>query len=80
MQSGTIPGAVNIPLDDLRQRLGELPRDKELLVFCKLGLRGYLACRILTQRGFRCRNLAGGYRTFLAARSFLTKNLAKNPN
>ena len=41
--AGTIPGAVNIPLDDLRSRLAEIPQDKELLVFCQVGLRGYLA-------------------------------------
>jgi NADPH-dependent 2,4-dienoyl-CoA reductase/sulfur reductase-like enzyme/peroxiredoxin family protein/TusA-related sulfurtransferase/rhodanese-related sulfurtransferase len=63
---GTIPGAHNIPLDDLRDRLDELPRHKELLVTCQVGLRGYLACRILSQNGFRCRNLSGGYKTYLA--------------
>ena len=67
VEAGTIPGAVNIPLDDLRGRLDELPRDKEMLVFCQVGLRGYLACRILTQHGFTCRNLTGGYKTYCAA-------------
>jgi NADPH-dependent 2,4-dienoyl-CoA reductase/sulfur reductase-like enzyme/rhodanese-related sulfurtransferase len=67
VENGTIPGARNIQLDELRDRLGELPRDKELLVVCRVGLRGYLACRILNQRGFRCRNLTGGYKTFSAA-------------
>ncbi|MFB3891693.1 MAG: FAD-dependent oxidoreductase [Phycisphaerae bacterium] len=67
VEAGTIPGAVNIPVDELRARLGELPRDKELLVFCQVGLRGYLACRILSQKGFRCRNLTGGYKTFQCA-------------
>jgi NADPH-dependent 2,4-dienoyl-CoA reductase/sulfur reductase-like enzyme/peroxiredoxin family protein/rhodanese-related sulfurtransferase/TusA-related sulfurtransferase len=62
--AGTIPGAVNIPLDQLRSRLEELPRDKEILAFCHEGHRGYLACRILQQNGFRCRNLTGGIRTF----------------
>jgi NADPH-dependent 2,4-dienoyl-CoA reductase/sulfur reductase-like enzyme/peroxiredoxin family protein/rhodanese-related sulfurtransferase/TusA-related sulfurtransferase len=65
--AGTIPGAVNIPVDDLRERMGELPTDRELLIFCKVGLRGYLACRILTQNGFGCRNLTGGYTTWQAA-------------
>jgi NADPH-dependent 2,4-dienoyl-CoA reductase/sulfur reductase-like enzyme/peroxiredoxin family protein/rhodanese-related sulfurtransferase/TusA-related sulfurtransferase len=64
--AGTIPGAVNVPLDALRDRLGELPKDKELLVFCQAGLRGYLACRTLSQNGFRCRNLTGGYKIFRA--------------
>ncbi len=67
VQAGTIPGAVNIPLDELRNRLDEIPKDKELFVFCQVGLRGYLAARILNQRGFRARNLTGGYRTYCAA-------------
>ncbi len=71
VQAGTIPGAKNIPIDDLRQRLDELPRDKEILAFCRVGLRGYLACRILEQRGFRCRNLTGGYLTYQAAAGLL---------
>ncbi len=64
--SGTIPGAIHIPLDDLRGRLGELSKDKEYLAFCAVGLRGYLACRLLTQHGFKCRNLIGGYKTWCA--------------
>jgi len=64
VQKGTIPGAKHIPLDELRTRLGELPKDKEILAFCEVGLRGYLACRILTQDGFACRNLSGGYKTY----------------
>jgi len=64
---GAIPGAINIPVDDLRRRLAELPKEKELLVNCQVGLRGYLACRILSQHGFRCRNLSGGYLTYLSA-------------
>lgn len=67
VQAGTIPGAVNIPIDQLRSRLAELPKDKEILAFCQVGLRGYLACRILTQHGFKCRNLSGGYKTYSAA-------------
>jgi NADPH-dependent 2,4-dienoyl-CoA reductase/sulfur reductase-like enzyme/peroxiredoxin family protein/TusA-related sulfurtransferase/rhodanese-related sulfurtransferase len=66
VQAGTIPGAISIPLDELRSRLGELPRDKEILAFCQVGLRGYLACRILSQHGFNCRNLSGGYKTYLS--------------
>lgn len=64
VQQGTIPGSVHIPLDDLRDRLGELPKDREILAFCQVGLRGYLACRILTQNGLQCRNLSGGYKTY----------------
>lgn len=66
VQAGTIPGAVNIPVDALRDRLNELPRDKEYLVTCQAGLRGYVACRIMSQRGYRCRNLSGGYKTYAA--------------
>lgn len=64
VQQGTIPGSIHIPLDDLRSRLDELPRDKEILAFCQVGLRGYLACRVLSQNGFACRNLSGGYKTY----------------
>ncbi|MEA1996109.1 MAG: DsrE/DsrF/DrsH-like family protein, partial [Gemmatimonadota bacterium] len=63
--AGTIPGARNIFLDELRDRLGELNRNKELLVFCQTGIRSYLACRILSQNGFKCRNFTGGYKIYL---------------
>ncbi len=55
-----VPGAVNIPLPELRARLGELPRDREILVFCRSGQRAYYATRILLQNGFKARNIAGG--------------------
>ncbi len=61
---GHIPGAVNIPVDSLRDRLGELSKDKKLYVNCQSGLRSYIACRILSQEGFQCWNLAGGYRFY----------------
>lgn len=61
---GTIPGAVNVPVDELRVRLGELPMSKDLRVFCQVGLRGYVACRLLSQQGHRCRNLSGGYKLY----------------
>lgn len=63
-QGGSIPGAINIPLDDLRERLGELDRTRMLYVNCFSGLRSYLACRILSQNGFTCSNLSGGYRFY----------------
>ena len=63
-QNGHIPGTVNIPLDELRNRLSELDRGKILYVNCQSGLRSYLACRILSQNGFSCKNLAGGYRFY----------------
>ena len=59
--AGTIPGAVNIPLDELRERIDELPENSSPIVLCKEGLRGYLATRILVQNGHRPRNLLGGY-------------------
>ncbi|MFA7256478.1 MAG: FAD-dependent oxidoreductase [Kiritimatiellales bacterium] len=62
--AGTIPGSKNIPIDELRDRLDELSKEKEYLVFCRVGVRGYLACRMLTQNGFNCRNLTGGYITY----------------
>jgi rhodanese-related sulfurtransferase len=55
-----VPGAVNIPLPELRARLGELPRDREILVFCRSGQRAYYATRVLLQNGFKARNIAGG--------------------
>ena len=64
VQAGTIPGDGNITLDEMSGRLGELPAGKEVLVFCAVGLRGYLACRILQQHGIACRNLSGGYLTY----------------
>lgn len=66
---GTIDGAVNIPVDSLRERLEEIPRDKKLLVFCKVGLRGYVACRILAQHGFEPYNLSGGYISWSAEKA-----------
>ncbi|MEG1586216.1 MAG: FAD-dependent oxidoreductase [Bacteroidales bacterium] len=65
---GAISGAVNIPLDELRNRLSELPADKEILIYCAIGLRGYIASRILMQNRFNAvRNLSGGYKTYKAA-------------
>jgi NADPH-dependent 2,4-dienoyl-CoA reductase/sulfur reductase-like enzyme/peroxiredoxin family protein/rhodanese-related sulfurtransferase/TusA-related sulfurtransferase len=61
-----IPGAENIPLSRLRGRLGALPKDKPVFVYCKVGFRSYLAYRILRQRGFCVRTLAGGTTTFCA--------------
>ena len=64
---GHIPGSIHIPLPQLRARLGELPKDKEIVVHCQSGQRSYFACRILSQRGFRVRNLTGSYRTWKTA-------------
>ena len=62
---GHIPDAVNIPVDDLRGRLAELPKDRPVVAYCQVGQRGYLATRILTQAGFAVSNLGGGYKTYL---------------
>ncbi|MGM9697466.1 MAG: FAD-dependent oxidoreductase [Prevotella sp.] len=65
---GTIPGALNIPLDDMRQRLGEIPADRPVWLFCGVGLRGYLASNILKANGYaEVRNLIGGLKTYKAA-------------
>lgn len=66
-ERGSIPQAKHIPLNELRGRINELPRDKELLVFCQSGQRSYNACRVLMQHGFRCRNLSGAYKTWVAS-------------
>lgn len=62
---GSIPGAVNIPVDELRGRLSEIATDRDVAVFCQVGQRGYLATRILLQAGYQVRNIGGGYRTWL---------------
>ena len=61
---GHFDGAVNIPVDELRARMDEIPRGKPLYVNCQSALRSYIACRILMQNGFDCYNLAGGYRLY----------------
>jgi NADPH-dependent 2,4-dienoyl-CoA reductase/sulfur reductase-like enzyme/peroxiredoxin family protein/rhodanese-related sulfurtransferase/TusA-related sulfurtransferase len=65
--AGHIEGSVNIPVDELRSRIKEIPKNKKILVYCKVGLRGYIAYRILTQNGFEVYNLSGGYDIYLAA-------------
>jgi NADPH-dependent 2,4-dienoyl-CoA reductase/sulfur reductase-like enzyme/rhodanese-related sulfurtransferase len=64
---GSIPGSTHIPLDELRQRLSELPRDREIITYCQSGQRSYIAARLLIQHGLRVRNLTGSYRTWRAA-------------
>ena len=66
---GTIAGAVNIPLNQLRDRINELPAGKTINIFCSVGIRSYIASRILRQKGFDARSLAGGYSSYLARTS-----------
>ena len=61
---GSIDGFINIPLDEIRQRLDEIDVEKPVYVTCQMGLRGYNACRILSQNGYDCYNLSGGYRLY----------------
>ncbi|AJQ29082.1 CoA-disulfide reductase [Pelosinus fermentans] len=61
--NGHLDGAINIPLDTLRQRLSELDKDKLILAYCKMGLQGYLASRILRQNGFKVKNMTGGFKS-----------------
>ena len=60
-ERGTLPGATNIPVDQLRERLGELPRDQRIAVTCQVGMRGHIATRLLRQHGFDAINVKGGY-------------------
>ena len=70
-ERGAYKSSINIPLDDLRNRLNELDKSKKYLVNCKTGLRSYIACRILTQNGFDVQNITGGYYFY---------NILKNSN
>ncbi len=72
---GAIPGSINIPIDELRGRINELDTKKETLVYCQVGLRGYLAVRILLQHGFSAKNLSGGFTTF----TYITGSNEKRP-
>ncbi len=65
-EMGTIEGSLHIPVDDLRERIGELDKTRPVLVFCQVGLRGHVAVRILRQSGFEATNLSGGFKTYCA--------------
>lgn len=65
--AGAIPGSIHIPLNKLRKSLDKLDAGKDYVPYCAVGMRGYLGHRILTQHGFKSRNLSGGYRTFVGA-------------
>lgn len=76
---GAIPGSINIPLNELRGRLAELPRDREIVVSCQVGLRGYYALRLLAEHGYRVRNVDGGYKTYAAAYGKNESKIADTP-
>ena len=59
-----VEGFINIPVDDLRERIGEIEPEKPVYIMCQSGLRSYIACRILMQNGFDCYNFSGGYRFY----------------
>lgn len=73
---GIIDGAVNIPLNELRKRIGEVPKDRNVLVYCKVGMRGYVAQRILLQKGFNAINLTGGYESY---RTYINRMKEETP-
>jgi len=74
-EKGMIPGAINIPLDKVRERMDKLSKDKAIDIYCQVGLRGYIGARILRQYGFdRVRNLSGGYDGYVPAVQISKKN------
>ncbi len=78
---GHIENALNIPLNTLRNNLNKIPKDKTIYVYCQVGLRGYIGCRILSQYGFNCVNLDGGYKTYATVKSSLNnKDTQSNLN
>lgn len=66
LKQGIIKGSVNIPLDDLRDRLHEIPKDQEIYITCQLGMRGYVAARILMENGYEVKNVDGGFKLYRA--------------
>jgi CoA-disulfide reductase len=77
--NGHVEGAINIPVDELRNRLTELKLDKTIVEYCQVGLRGYVADRILTQKGFKVLNVTGGYKSAVALK-FKPKKLKETVN
>ncbi len=67
-----INDAVHIPLNQLRKRLSELDKEKTYIIYCAMGLRGYIAYRMLIQHGFKCKNLSGGYNIYMAPKADLS--------
>lgn len=67
IEMGTLPGAIHVPLDDMRNQLDKIDKSRPVILFCAIGLRGYLALRILKSEGYDVRNLVGGMKTYKAA-------------
>lgn len=76
IENGKIEDALEIPLHEIRSRLKEIPKDKEIWVYCQAGLRGYIACRILMAKGFKVKNISGGYKTYTMSK-FVPKKVNK---
>lgn len=77
-ENGHAAGAINIPLDEIRTRLQEIPKDKKIIVYCKVGLRAYIAYRILVQQGYEVYNISGGYEIYLADRNMYGQGINLN--
>jgi NADPH-dependent 2,4-dienoyl-CoA reductase/sulfur reductase-like enzyme len=79
-EKGHIEGALNIPVDSLRERIGELDKDKEIIEYCQVGLRGYIAARILNQNGFKVKNMTGGFKSASALNFKINKTAKLEPS
>jgi TusA-related sulfurtransferase/rhodanese-related sulfurtransferase len=75
--NGHVEGALNIPVDDLRDRLNELDRNKEIIEYCQVGLRGYVASRILSAHGYKVKNITGGYKS-MSVLNYISKIIENN--
>jgi rhodanese-related sulfurtransferase len=79
-EKGHIEGAVNIPVDSLRERIGELDKNKDIIEYCQVGLRGYIAARILNQNGFKVKNMTGGYKSASTLKFKINKTVKAAPS
>ncbi|MEQ8175299.1 MAG: FAD-dependent oxidoreductase [Syntrophomonadaceae bacterium] len=73
IEAGGVDGAVNIPVDDIRDRINEIPKDRPVLVTCQVGIRAYVANRILRQKGYKVYNVSGGYMSYKAFKATSNK-------
>ena len=78
-QKGNVAGSIHIPLGELRRRMTELPRDRDIWAYCGVGQRSYYAGRALQQYGYRIKSISGGYKTFLQSRPLTGPHLKSNP-